>query len=460
MTARATGPATKYARLAGHLRSELAAGAYRPGQALPSIRQLAAEWGCSRNTAIRALAELEREHLVYAKPKSGYYAMPQPAGGRESSESRIDLASAAPDERYMPYRDFQHCLNQAIDRYRHELFDYTDPQGLLPLRQALAESLRDRQLFVSPDRIFIVSGSQQALHLLAGLTAAGAMGPDGLLAEQPTYSGMLRAAAAWRLRAQGVRRTFAGIDEAELERHMRSGRFGAFYTTPRLSNPLGASYTKRQKLTLLRLARKYGVYVIEDDYLADLETDSKSDPLFGMDDADRTIYISSFSKSMLPGLRLAAVVVPPALAEAFRKAKYAADQSTPVLSQGALEIYLRSGMHAHHTARMRRMYAERMAVLREACAAELPDAAAIDVPDAGLFAGLRLPVGMDARLAAERLRRDGVDTLPVIEHFLPDFPSEPLLRLSVIRADEPQIRLALARIGAALRGRRPGRAQP
>lgn len=82
----------------------------------------------------------------------------------------IDFLSAGPDKNAMPYRDFQHCINQAIEVYKEEMFTYSEIQGLPSLREELARHLRELQVFTVPDRICVVSGSQQAIHLLISLS--------------------------------------------------------------------------------------------------------------------------------------------------------------------------------------------------------------------------------------------------------------------------------------------------
>ncbi|UOQ45915.1 aminotransferase class I/II-fold pyridoxal phosphate-dependent enzyme [Halobacillus salinarum] len=113
-----------------------------------------------------------------------------------------------------------------------------------------------------------------------------------------------------------------------------------FYTVSRFQHPTGYSYSNHERKKIVELARKYDVYIIEDDYMGDLDTKRKADPMFAYDPSGRVIYTKSFSKVLLPGLRLGMAVLPEALLDDFAKAKFAADVHTPVVTQGALEIYL------------------------------------------------------------------------------------------------------------------------
>lgn len=109
---------------------------------------------------------------------------------------------------------------------------------------------------------------------------------------------------------------------------------------PRLHNPLGTSYTRREKEKIIELADKYDVYIVEEDYLADFEQNSKVDPIFSYDTNQRVIYLKSYSKIMFPGLRIGIAVLPEKTTEEFGKYKKLADIDSPMISQAALEIYI------------------------------------------------------------------------------------------------------------------------
>ncbi|WP_251862387.1 aminotransferase class I/II-fold pyridoxal phosphate-dependent enzyme [Clostridium sp. Marseille-Q2269] len=109
---------------------------------------------------------------------------------------------------------------------------------------------------------------------------------------------------------------------------------------PRFHNPLGTCYSQIQKRTIVKLAQKYDVFIVEDDYLADLEQDSKADPLYSYGDFSHVIYLKSYSKIIFPGLRIGVAVIPEVLIENFGKYKRLIDVDSSMLSQGALEIYI------------------------------------------------------------------------------------------------------------------------
>ncbi|GMX64798.1 PLP-dependent aminotransferase family protein [Paenibacillus elgii] len=440
-----TSAGCKFEAIKADIQRKLASGAIRPGAKLPSIRDVSVQYGCSKNTAIRAYDELEREHLIYSVPKSGYYAVVRSEQPSSSEPlERIDLATATPDPAVMPYADFQHCLNQAIERYQDRLFSYSDPLGFMSLRQALQKHLTTAQVFAEPERIAVVSGSQQAIHMLAGMPFPN--GKTAILVEQPTYFGMLRTLKLLGITAIGIARTDEGIDLDELERHFRTNTIKFFYTVPRYHNPMGTSLSQEQKQAIARLAERYDVYIVEDDYLADLETNRRADPIYSLNRSGHVIYVKSFSKVTLPGLRLGTAVLPQPLLETFRQFKSSADSSTSALSQAALELYLTCGMFDRHAAWMREHYRARMEALRTAAGRYLPQEVGLHVPDGGVFARLLVPPPLEAEDLLAALKQQNVAALPTARSYLRTFAKDNGLRLSVMRANEAQIDEAICRI--------------
>lgn len=428
---------SKYEVVKNLIKERLRSGAIKPGEKLPSIRDASELWACSKNTAIRAYQELEREHWIYSVPKSGYYAVLRTGAGEAASDAWIDFSAVSPDAEVMPYKDFQHCLNRAIELYQDQLFAYCDPQGFASLRRALEKHLSSSQVFTSPERICVVSGSQQALHLLASMPFPN--GKEAVLVEQPTYHGMLRSLDLMGVTALGITRTADGIDMDELERHFRNNRIKFFYTVPRFHNPLGSSYTQEQKKRIAQLARQYDVYIVEDDYLADMETQSKADPIYSCDQSGHVIYVKSFSKIMLPGLRLATAVLPASLIETFRLYKASSDSSTAVLSQAALEIYLNCGMYDHHAAMVRERYQSRMETLAAACRRYLPPELDISMAEGGIFAHVSVPKHMDLAAFTASLHQKYVKVTSSERCYMPTYPRDNGIRLSIIRTDGAQI---------------------
>ncbi|WP_158299271.1 PLP-dependent aminotransferase family protein [Paenibacillus antri] len=441
---------SKYGNIVRYALDRIGEGAWKAGAKLPSVRAMAERNGCSVNTVLRAYEALQSEGYVYAKPKAGFFVAADPDRPSPRATAAIPFDAASPDESAMPYKEFFEYMTKAVFQRRGALFDYGDPQGLPSLRQALAKHLQDVGLFVDERRIFVVSGSQQALQLLVSMPFPN--GKTHVLVEQPTYHGMLRALRTANVPAIGLERTESGIDLERLERHFQSNPIKLFYTASRFHNPTGWSYAKSQRESIARLARKYDVYVVEDDYLADLEHDSRNEPIAANDGCDRIVYVKSFSKTLLPGMRLGLAALPPPLVETFREHKLCADFGTSSLSQNALELYLRNGLFDVHRKSVRATYRDRMTELIRVCRETLPTQVTLDAPAGGIFASLFLPKTLPEAEFARALGAAGVPMVPGERFFLPGFPeAKPLMRISVIRADEAAIRRGVELVAAEAR---------
>lgn len=418
------------------IKDQMANGLLTTGNKLPSVRQLAEQFSCSKNTVIRAYNELEKEHFIFSIPKSGYYVvnkLEQPT----TSQYVVDFLSAGPDKTIMPYIEFQHCINQAIDIYKEELFSYSDQQGLYSLRIQIAKYLQSLQVFTDPDRLFIVSGSQQALHLLVSMPFPN--GKSNILIEQPTYFGFIESVHLHQATTFGIDLTMEGIDLERLEYIFRNNDIKFFYIVPRFQNPLGHSYTNAEKRKIVELAEKYDVYIVEDDFLGDLDPDPKSDPLFAYNPSGRIIYIKSFSKVFLPGLRVATVVLPTIMMNHFLRYKFSADFNSSVLSQGALDIYLKSGMFNSHIKTIKALYVGKMKILQEACESLLPSHTNFTKPVSGFYLSISLPDNVSAKQIVHLLKDKNIFMDDASRMFLPEFKRDNLIRLSISQVDEQVI---------------------
>ena len=426
----------KYAGIMGEVKKQLANGSLLAGSKLPSVRQMSEWFACSKNTVIKAYSELEKEHIIYSVPKSGYYVVNQ-FQNPENKSHAIDFLSAGPDKSVMPYIEFQHCMNQAIDTYKEELFTYSDQQGLYSLRVQLVKYLQNLQVFTDPERLFVVSGSQQALNLLVSMPFPN--GKNHILIEQPTYFGFIESATLHQVKTFGIDVTMEGIDLERLEYIFRNNDIKFFYIVPRFQNPLGHSYTNHEKKKIVELAEKYDVYIVEDDFLGDLDPNAKSDPLFSYNPSGRVIYVKSFSKIFLPGLRIALVVLPKLMINHFLRYKFSADFNSPVLSQGALEIYLKSGMLDGHMKRIKELYQKKMKLLQEACELLLPVGTQFSKPASGFYLSVFLPERVTAKQVVSVLREKEIYVDDASRMFLPEYKKDNLVRLCISQVNESQI---------------------
>ena len=323
---------SKYQAVVSFLKKGIESGKFPTGSRLPSIRQLSQDFHCSKDTVQRALLELRHEQYLYAKPQSGYYVLEQ---GQHQ-----DLEIEVTDEHASAYDDFRLCVNETLRGRENYLFNYYDNQeGLEELRQSVHQLLFNQALYCKPDQLVLTSGTQQALFILSQINFPSK--GEEILVEQPTYHRMNRLLIAQGLVYRTIERRIDGINLEELEKQFKSGKIKFFYTIPRFHYPLGHSYSDQEKKAILDLANQYGVYIVEDDYLGDLDP-KKGQTFHYLDTEDRVIYIKSFSTSLFPALRITALILPNALKEAFVTYKNILDYDSNLIMQKALSLYIDS----------------------------------------------------------------------------------------------------------------------
>ncbi|GAB6430741.1 PLP-dependent aminotransferase family protein [Bacillus luti] len=430
----------KYLHVLNDLKNMIQNGEIKEGKKLPSIRTLVSQYECNKATVIRALHELEKRHIIYSVPQSGYYVVKKSRSTIENNEI-IDFASSAPDPDVFPYLDFQHCINKAIDTYKNDLFVYGTPKGLPSLIPVIQKQLANYQVFTKEENIFITSGVQQALSILTSISFPN--GNETVLIEQPTYHLYIDYLEINKVPVIGIRRTNEGIDLNELEQIFQTGKIKFFYTIPRYHHPLGTSYSKDEKEKIVLLAKKYNVFIVEDDYLADLETDSKADPLYSIDDCNHVIYLKSYSKIIFPGLRVGVAVIPPVIANDFHKYKKILDIDSPMISQAALEIYIKSGMFERHKNKIKASYYNRSKKLAEALEKVQNENPHLFIYKKQSTLGIHTCLELQKHIVTEtligNLSRNQINIDSIDKNFVKDFPKEKLLKLNVSNVKEDKI---------------------
>ena len=324
---------SKYEQVVHYLKEGIESGKFLTGSRLPSIRKLSQDFHCSKDTVQRALLELRCEKYIYSKPQSGYYVL-------EQQTSHEDLVISVNDEHAAAYDDFRLCVNESLIGRENYLYNYYEHQeGLEELRKSVQKLLFEQAIYSKPDQLVLTTGTQQALFILSQIDFPGKA--QEILVEQPTYHRMNQLLLAQNLPYQTIERRVDGIDLKELEEHFRSGNIKFFYTIPRFHYPLGHSYTEEEKRAILDLAAKYQIYIVEDDYLGDL--DPKMGQTFHyLDQKDLVIYIKSFSTSIFPALRITALILPNVIKDAFVAYKNILDYDNNLIMQKALSLYIDS----------------------------------------------------------------------------------------------------------------------
>ena len=406
-----------YSQLYNKLKHMLEAGILLPDMKLPSVRSMAEILGINQITVVTAFKQLENEGYVYKKPGSGTFAadiLMKTAQRAEDGplqdelylqddlafinngiikldQNTINFASATPTPDLFPVDNFKIVLNEVLERDKGNAFSYQGSHGYYPLRESVSMLLKNSDLDFSLDNIQIISGAQQGLDLISkALLRQG----DHIITESPTYTGAIALFKSRGARILDVQMDTDGPDLDILELNLKQHRPRIIYTIPSFQNPTGGSYSMEKRLAVLELAESYNCYIIEDDYVSDLDFEGRGyKPLKALDKYNRVIFIKSFSKIFMPGLRLGFMIVPSALTENLLTAKHITDISTSGLIQRAFDLYIRKGYWDKHFNFMYKIYKERYEKTTEALNRNLGSSFSFTGPGGGLNLWLGLPYG-------------------------------------------------------------------
>ena len=378
------------------------------GRSLPSIRKLATLLEVNNVTIVSAYKHLETLGLVIAKKGSGYYvkekqiippSIPSPKLSMQQITSQhlhlehnqINFASATPEPSIFPIASFKHYLNYVLDRDQGYAFGYQESNGYEPLRESLCQYLkRHQKLEVSPNSIQIVSGAQQGIDII-GKTLLGS--GDCVFVEDPTYTGALAVFKSRDVLIKGISLECDGLNLHELESTLFYHRPKLLYIMTRYQNPSTVTYSEHKLKRLIELAELYDFYIVEDDSMSELcyEPDAKPLSLKRWDQNNRVIYIKSFSKLMMPGLRIGFIIVPPTIATEVMNAKHHTDISSSGLIQRTVDLYLREGQWDEHINQMRLIYKEKYRLMLRQLNSLRDVGIDFTIPGGGLHFWVKLP---------------------------------------------------------------------
>lgn len=417
----------------GHL---IQAGHLLPDAQLPSIRVLAQTVKVNKLTVLEAYSVLEADGLVRAKQGSGYFINPPSSRTSDQVSGQISGRKAAHEadlvarsrqfnpaqEVILPthginafpkiyaaslhtharadYIDFglgfpqpsgledlQRIARRAM-KAAHTFFHPGDPQGDLGLREQITQILIQQGLEISPENIIVTSGSMQSLSLLVEHFVSPG---DRVMVEAPTYHGFLSTLQQQSAQIVGIPMTPQGMNLDLLAQYLESHRPKLIYTISTLHNPTGITTPVAHRKKLLSLAEHHGCLVIEDNAYEPLSFDLTPPPIKAFDTSDRVIYVGTFSKTLMPGLRVGYMAVTGAAAQALTERKLLHDFHVSTASQAIIKEYLSSGHYRRRLVRLRTLHRERQAHMIAALLRYFPDNVTWTVPNGGTFLWMQLP---------------------------------------------------------------------
>ncbi len=477
-------PHTLQAQIVEQFHDLILGGRFPPGSEVPTSRELSEQLRVSRNTVVGAYERLIEEGYLYTQRAVGTFVtttvpedaiaartqpplripshdrvitLPLPFTGRgppglyEAYPHMLpyDFALGRTDPKSFPDKIWRRLILDCLGGARARMSEYIDPAGLAELRQLITNYLGPaRRMVVSPEQVIIVAGCQQGLNLAAHLF----IGTDTRVAmESPCYRG-----AAFLFESYGAKLLPVPIDDLGIDVGRLPGPpVKLVYVTPSHQFPTGVTLSLDRRIALLEWAADVGAYILEVDYDADFRYEDS--PLPSLQALDRhccVIYMSSFSRSIGPGLRLGYVVVPRDLIRAATTLKALTDNGLPWLEQATLARFIRDGSLVTHLKRIRATYLRRRDTLIQALHRRFGEVE-ISGAESGMHLLWRLPRALPtAREVQLSARARGVGVYP-----LPDSPAylyedmedcDRILLLGYTSLTEEQIEEGIAALAQAV----------
>lgn len=419
---------------------------------LPSIRALSKSLGINNVTVVSAYKLLESEGYVYSSKGSGTYIKKSPlevevplmeedldlmnAGILHLSEDSINFASVSPRPELFPIKNFKKTLIEVLDRDEGLAFLYPEITGYKPLRESISKFLLEYySTEVNIDSILITSGGQQGLDIIAKtLISPG----DYILVENPTYTAALSAFKSRGARIISVPMKNDGIDIDLLKSYVNRYNPKFIYVMTNYQSPTTYSYSEEKKKELIELANNNDLYIIEDDFLTDLYFKDKKTPLKSMDREDKVIFIKSFSKVFMPGVRIGFVTLPKCLFTRIIKAKHTTDVTSSGYLQRAFDLYLRHGYWKEHIENIRTVYKRKYDLMISLLNNLKKYGVSFTEPDGGLSIWLRLPDNIDSLKFYRECSENKVAVIPGNIFFVDD-SHDNFIRISFGAVEDDEI---------------------
>lgn len=472
-----------YRQIEAYLREQIISGRLAPETRLPATRQLAQDLGISRITVKNAYAELESNGLTYSREGSGTFVMEPialpdmlpdhkeivwplwqqslPGQGEDAlklEEPPLSEIAGHPDPidftgvgdpRQFPVKDFSSALRTVIKRDGIESLVYGEfDGGYAPLRQTITHILASQGIQAHPDQVLVTSGSQQALALVCQILLKPG---DVILVEKPTYNLALELFHTLGLKIIGVPVDENGMRVEMLEPLLQQYHPKLLYTIPNFQNPTGVCLSSPRRRALVALAERYNLPVLEDDFAGDLRYEGRTQPAIkALDPGGRVIYIGTFSKMLMPGLRVGFLVAEGPIFERLVQLKRVHDLTTSTLMQRTLNTYVTVGRYQAHLRRSCRIYRQRSAAMLAGLQHHLPPEVEFHAPKGGLFFWLRLPPTISALELLPLATREGVTYAPGPWFFPEPREGERYLRLNFATQAPEEIDEGIRRLGRVL----------
>lgn len=366
----------------------------------------------------------------------------------------ISFAGGLPAPEVFPVEEFRAAADRVLSRSGPQSLQYSTTEGNAGLREMIARHTARYGIVVMPENILITNGSQQALDLIGRVFLNSG---DRIAVERPTYLGALQAWNAYQAQYLGIGIDEDGMRTDQLEPVLRAGpKF--LYALPNFQNPTGVTMSLKRRECLIEMADRFGVPIIEDDPYGQLRYEGDHLPSLVVLDArardgkafsGNVIYLSTFSKILAPGLRLAWVIAPAEVIQKLVQAKQGADLHTGTFVQMVAHELAQGGFLDKHVLHIRSVYGIRRDAILSALGKYMPQGVTWTKPQGGLFIWVALP----ERLNATEILKAAIDELVAFvpgAAFFDDNSGHNTMRLNFSNATLEQIDEGISRLGGVI----------
>lgn len=368
----------------------------------------------------------------------------------------ISFAGGMPAPEVFPIKEFKQACIKVLDENGPASLQYGSTDGYLPLREMIARHTARYGINITAENVLITSGSQQALDLIGKIFINPG---DRILVESPTYVGAIQAWRAYGAEFIPVAFDENGLRTEDLEDSLRAGpKF--IYALPNFQNPTGVTLSYERRLKLIELANRYGVPIIEDDPYGQLRYDGEHLPAICVLDSQtrqqsdiysgNVIYLSTFSKTLAPGIRLAWVIAPPEIINKLILAKQGADLHTSTFNQIVAFEVAKGGFLDEHVKTIRKIYKERLDVMVDTLTEHMPSSVTWTKPKGGLFLWVTAPKCVDSQDLFEDAVKEKVAFVPGFS-FYAEGGGYNSMRLNFSNANPEHINEGIARLAKVMK---------
>jgi 2-aminoadipate transaminase len=370
----------------------------------------------------------------------------------------ISFAGGLPAPDVFPVARFQQACQRVLDQHGAQALQYSTTEGYLPLRETIAQNLQRYGILATHENVLLTSGSQQALDLIAKLLINRG---DRVLVEAPTYLGALQAFNVFGPDYVTVPVDGDGLRTDLLEDALRAGpKF--MYILPNFQNPSGVTLSLQRREELVYLSDKYGIPIVEDDPYGQLRYEGQHLPPLVVLDRENlrrddgytlgnVIYLSTFSKTLAPGLRLGWIVAPQEVIAKLVQLKQGADLHTSTFVQMVAYEVARDNFLDEHVKTIRQVYGERRGIMLAALHEFFPEEVTWTAPHGGLFLWVTMPDGTDCNELLNEAIKQNVAFVPGDCFFPKEGEGLRNLRLNFSNARPEQIREGIRRLSLAVK---------